>query len=113
MLSGHQIPTLWDPQELFFYLARRAGAPAIVMAIAASLLVIYKNAKSWIEFWKSTARAGRVTGQKLASWTPLQQRAMVRFFIYSVLSVALSYMLAVIFDAAIRMIAANPTAFSL
>lgn len=111
MLSGHQLPTLWDPQELFLHLAVWAGVPAIVMAVAAALLGIYKSVKSWIEFGKSSVVAAGVAGRKLGSWTTRQQRAMVRLLVFSVLAVAFSYMLAVIFDATIRMIAANPKAF--
>jgi hypothetical protein len=108
VLSNHQFPTLWDPQELFLHLAVWAGVPAILMAVVAALLGIYKSVRSWVGFGKSTARAAVVAGRKLKSWTPPQQQAMVRFLVFSALAVALSYMLAVIIDAAVRLIAANP-----
>jgi len=107
---GVTLPTLWDPEELFFHLAVWAGVPAIVMAVAAALLALYKSMKSWIEFGNSTIRAARVAGGKLRSWTPPLQRAMVRLLVFSVLAVAFSYMLAVILDLEIRIWVANPNA---
>jgi hypothetical protein len=101
---------LWDPQELFLHLAVWAGVPAIVMAVAAALLAIYKSVTSWIEFGKSTIRAAGIAGGKLRSWTTRQQRAMVRLLVFSVLTVAFSYMLAVIIDFEIRIWVANPNA---
>lgn len=108
MLSDHKLPTLWDPQQLFFHLAVWAGVPAIVMAVAAALLGIYKSVQAWIGFGRSSALAAGVAGRKLRSWTTSQQRAMVWLIVFSVLAVAFSYMLAVIIDAAARLIAANP-----
>jgi hypothetical protein len=110
VLSDPQLPTLWNPQELFFHLAVWAGVPAIVMAVAVALLGIYKSVKSWIEFGKSTIHAAGVAGGKLRSWTTRQQRALVRLLVFSVLAVVFSYMLAVIIDVEIRMWVANPNA---
>jgi len=114
VLSDPHLPTFWDPQELFFHLAVWAGVPAVLMAVAAALLGIYKSVKSWIEFGKSTIQAAGVAEGKLRSWTTRQQRAMVRLLVFSVLAVAFSYMLAVIIDVEIRILVANPnTVFSM
>src|SRR5579862_8093479 len=108
VLINHHLPTLWDPQQLFFYLAVRAGLPAVVMAVAAALLGLYKSVQSWIALGKSTAEAGRQTRSKVNSWTTSQQRALVRWIVFSILAVAFSYMLAVIIDAVVRLISAHP-----
>jgi hypothetical protein len=102
MPSNHQFPTLWDPQQLFFHLAVWAGVPAIVMAVAAALLGIYKSVKDWIRFGKSIVGVGPVARKKFQSWTTSQQRAMTRLIVFSVLMVAFSYMVAVIIDTAAK-----------
>lgn len=108
MFSGQQLPTLWDPQELFFHLAVWAGVPAIVMAVAAALLGVVKSVQAWLGFGSSVARGYRVGREKASVWTTREQRAIARLVIFSVLAVAFSYMLAVIIDALARIIAAAP-----
>jgi hypothetical protein len=110
VFSDHQLPTLWDPQQLFFHLALWAGAPAIAMAVLAALLGIYKSVKDWIEFGNSAVRVGRVAGQKFRSSTTSQQRAMGRLFVFSVLTVAFSYIVAVIVVAVVQQIKLDPNA---
>jgi hypothetical protein len=110
VLNSNHYPTLWDPQQLFFHLAVWAGVPAIVMAVAVALLGIYKSIQSWIGFGKSTVLATNIARAKFRSWTTGQQRAVVRLVVFSVLAVALSYMLAVIVNAVIQLIAVNPNA---
>jgi hypothetical protein len=87
-----------------------AGAPAIAMAVLAALLGIYKSVKDWIEFGNSAVRVGRVAGQKFRSSTTSQQRAMGRLFVFSVLTVAFSYMVAVIVVAVVQQIKLDPNA---
>ena len=108
MFNGQQPPTLWDPQALFVHLIIWAGVPAAVMAVATALLGSIKAAQAWLGLGKSVARGARVAGQKVGAWTTRQQRAMVRFVVFSVLAVAFSYILAVIIDALARIIAAAP-----
>jgi hypothetical protein len=110
VFSDRQLPTLWDPLTLFFHLAIRAGAPVIMITAATTLLGIYQSVKSWIEFGDSTIHAVGVAGGKLRSWTTRQQRAMVRLLVFSALTVAASYMLAVLVDFEIRTLLANPNA---
>lgn len=108
MFSGQQLPTLWDPQELFFHLAIWAGVPAIVMAVAAALLGVIKSVQAWLGFGRSVVQGFTATSQKIGAWTTREQRAMVRWVIFSVLAVAFSYMLAVIVESLARIIAAAP-----
>jgi hypothetical protein len=110
MIGDAHLPTLWNPQEFFFHLAVWAGVPAIVMAAAAGLLGLYQSVRSWIDLGKSTIEAAGVARGKARAWTTSQQQAMIRFLILSVLVAAFSYMLAVIIDAEVRMLVANPNA---
>lgn len=58
-----QLPTLWDPKELYAHLALLAGAPAAGVAIVVWLLGIYSSVQGWLEWGKSAVRtAGAAPG---------------------------------------------------
>lgn len=47
-MSADSLPTLWDPQKLFFHLLLYAGVPAAVVAVMTALLASYKAVMGWI-----------------------------------------------------------------
>jgi hypothetical protein len=117
VLIADQLPTLWDPEDLFSHLALWAGAPAVGVAIVVWLLGIYSSAKGWFGFGKAAAGAvGAVPGPlivargKFRNRTTAQQRATVRLFFYSVFTVAFSYMLAEIIYVVVQMAEVDPNA---
>ena len=107
-MSADSLPTLWDPQKLFFHLLLYAGMPAAVVAVMTALLASYKAVMGWIGFGKTTVRMGIVAGDKVKEWTSEQLRALVALGFFSVITVCSSYMLAVIGYAATLMIEADP-----
>jgi hypothetical protein len=107
-VSAGSLPTLWDPQDLFFHLLVYAGVPAAVVAVATALLASYKAVMGWIGFGKTTVRMGTVASGKVKAWTSEQLRALVALGAFSVVTVCFSYMLAVIGYAATLMIEADP-----
>lgn len=107
-MSANSLPTLWDPQKLFFHLLLYAGVPAAVVAVMIALLTSYKAVMGWIGFGKTTVRMGMVAGDKVKEWTSEQLRALVALGFFSVITVCSSYMLAVIGYAATLMIEADP-----
>jgi hypothetical protein len=110
MLSPDHLPTLWDPEDLFSHLALWAGAPAIAVAILVWLLGLYNSAKGWIGFGKSAARVPGVVHEKFHKGTSEQQRAKMRLLLYSVLSVAFSYVLAEIITVIVQLGETHPDA---
>jgi hypothetical protein len=107
-VSADSIPTLWDPQDLFFHMVLYAGVPAAIVAVTTALLASYKAVMGWIGFGKSTIYAGKVARDKVKEWTSEQLRALVALGFFSVITVCFSYMLAVIGYAAALMIKADP-----
>ena len=103
------IPTLMDPQHLFFYLIVHAGlVPAAVVAVITALLASFKALQGWISAGRAAARGGRIAGEKVRRATSAQLRGIVAFGFFSLVSVCFSYVLAVIGYAAAVMIAAHP-----
>jgi hypothetical protein len=111
VFNGRELPSLWDPEQLFLHLAVWAGVPIAVMAAVAALLGFYQAVMSWLGLGKSTLQAARAAGSRVRSRTPPQVRAILRFLVCSVLAVAASYMIAVIVSAVTEMIAADPNGF--
>lgn len=103
MLSADQLPTLWDPEELFSHLAIWAGVPAATVAVVAGLLAI----KGWKDFGKATGQGFKTAQENFKNITTERQRAAVRLVVCSVLAVALAYMLAVIVNALVQVAEAN------
>lgn len=103
------IPTLMDPQELFFYLIVHAGLlPAAVVAVLTALLASFKAIQGWISAGKAAALGKRTLVEKIQSATSVQLRGIVAFGFFSLVSVCLSYVLTVVGYTASIMIAADP-----
>ncbi len=107
-MSIDSLPTLWDPQQLFFHLVLYAGMPAAVVAVMTALLAFYKAVMGWIGLGRTTARMGTIASGKVKEWTSEQLRALTTLGFFSVIAVCFSYMLAVIGYAATLMIKADP-----
>jgi hypothetical protein len=107
-MNAGSLPTLWNPQDLFFHLVVYAGLPAAVVAVLTALLASYKAVMGWIGLGKTTVRMGVVTRDKFREWTSEQLRALVALGFFSVVTVCFSYMLTVIGYAATLMIKADP-----
>lgn len=117
VLAAEQLPTLWDPEDLFAHLALWAGAPAITVVIVVWVLGIYGSLKSWFKFGTgavkvASAAPGMASGvrENVRGWTTVEQRAMVRLSFYSVFTVAFSYMLAEVVYVVVQMAEIDPTA---
>ncbi len=108
MPGGQQLPSLWDPQEFFLHLLLWAGVPAIAIVVVTAVLATINSVKSWIEFGQAAARGTALAGQTFRSWTTDRQRAVMRLLLQSLLAVAFSYMLAVVLNAGIRLVMADP-----
>jgi hypothetical protein len=102
MSSAGQLPTLWDPEQLFSHLALWAGVPAVAVAVVVALLGLYQSAKGWAGLTGSAVRGYQTAAQKIEEMTSERQRAAGRLAVWSVLAVGFSYMLAVIVDALVQ-----------
>jgi hypothetical protein len=106
----NQLPTLWDPQDLFTHLALWAGAPALLVAVVVWLLGLYQSAKGWGALVSSTVdtyQAVQVNFQQLISE---RKRAAMQLALYSVFAVAFAYMIAVIAYGLTQLGEADPNA---
>ena len=110
MLNADQLPTLWDPEDLFSHLALWAGAPAVVVAVVVWLLGLYQSVKGWTDVTKSAAEGVRNTKAGLQNMISVRKRAAARMALCSVLMVGFSYMLAVIINAFVQLIRQDPNA---
>jgi hypothetical protein len=115
LTAASQLPTLWDPEDLFYHLALWAGAPAVATALVLWLLTLYGNFKSWVSFGKKAdgvpvaVRAKVDVVQKnFRGWTTPQQRAVALLFLYSVLTVAFTYILTEIIYVFVEMCLLDP-----
>jgi len=108
MPGGQQLPPLYDPQGFFLHLLLWAGAPAIAIVVITVALGVINAIKGWIEFGLAARRGGVAAGQTFRSWTTDRQRAVMHLLLLSLLAVAFSYMLAVVLDAGIQLVLADP-----
>lgn len=107
--TSASIPTLMDPQQLFFYLIVHAGlVPAAVVAVITALLASYKALQGWISAGRAAVRGGKIAGDKVRQATSAQLRGIIAFGFFSLVSICFSYILAVIGETAAVMIAADP-----
>lgn len=108
-MDTSSIPTLMDPQGLFFYLIVHAGlVPAAVVAVITALLASFKALQGWISAARTAVRGGRIAGEKVRRATSAQLRGILAFGFFSLVSVCFSYVLAVIGYTAAVMIASDP-----
>jgi hypothetical protein len=110
VLSADQLPTLWDPEELFSHLALWAGVPAVAVAVVVGVLGLYQSAKGWVDFAGAIAQGGKAGRDRFRDVTSERQRAAARLGACSVLAVGFSYMLAVIINAVVQVGEVNPNA---
>ncbi len=102
MLSADQLPTLQNPEDLFFHLVIWAGAPAAVVTVVVWLLGLFQSAKGWLDLAASTARKYRIAVDNIQEIISARKRAAVRLAVCSALVVGFSYMLAVIINVLVR-----------
>jgi hypothetical protein len=102
MLSAGQLPTLQNPEGLFFHLVIWAGAPAAVVTVVVWLLGLFQSAKGWVDLAASIARKYRIAADNIQEIISARKRAVVRLAVCSALLVGFSYMLAVIINVLVR-----------
>lgn len=73
----------------------------MVVAVMVTALAWYKSIKSWIGLAKSAADGARSIKEKIWDWTPEKLRALVRLAFFSVITVAFSYIAAVVINAVV------------
>ena len=76
-MSAGSLPTLWEPDKLFFQLLLYAGVPAVMVTMATALLASYKAVMGWIGLGKTTIRMSVAASGKVKAWTSEQLRALV------------------------------------
>jgi hypothetical protein len=104
--TDQQLPTLWDPVQLFLHLALWAGVPAV--AVLAAVVGTVSAIRAWIGLGKDIIHVGVQTQSTIRTLTADSQRARFWWATYSILAIAFSYMLAVIVDAGVRLFEADP-----
>jgi hypothetical protein len=107
MISASQLPTLQNPEDLFFHLVIWAGAPAAVVAVIVWLLGLFQSAKGWVDLATSIASRYRIAAGSIQEIISARKRAAVRLAVCSALAVGLSYMLAVIINVLVRVAEMN------
>lgn len=108
MIRPTDLPTLWDPQDLFFHAAIWAGIPVVLVAIVVWLLGLYQSAKGWVDLANKAGQGFQHGRGWLRGVTTFQQRAIARLMGFAVLVVGFAYMLAVILNAIIQLAVVNP-----
>jgi hypothetical protein len=102
MLSAGRLPTLANPEDLFFHLLIWAGVPAAVVAVVVCLLGLFQSVKGWVDLAASVARKYAIARDNIQLIISARKRAAVRLAVCSALAVGFSYMLAVIINVLVR-----------